>query len=69
MKIEVKAIDILFDEIDKINTQIKSEDDTYGKVLLAFEIGKIVKVIQEMEELKSGNFFANVQFTRNKGYI
>ena len=58
----MRAIDILFDEIDKINSQIKIEDDTYARVVLAFEIGKIVEIIRGMEELKSRTFFPNTQY-------
>ncbi len=65
----MRAIDILFNEIDKINSQIKLEDETYSKVLLAFEIGKIVEVIRGMEELKSVEYFPNFQCTRKKDYI
>ena len=65
----IRAIDIYFNEIDKINSEIKLEKDTYTKVLLAFEIGKIVKVIREMEEFKSGIFFENEKYTRYKDYI
>ena len=65
----MRAIDILFDEIDKINSQIKSEDDTYNKVLLALEIGKIVTIIRGLDELQSGNYFDNFQCMRKKDYI
>lgn len=48
----MKAIDILFNEIDKINSQIKNEKDTNKKVTLALNIRKIVDIIEDMEELK-----------------
>ena len=65
----MRAIDILFDEIDKINSQIKEEKDMNNKVILAFEISKIVEIIRGMEELQSGKFFPNFQCTRKKDYI
>ena len=48
----MRAIDILFNEIDKINSEIKSEDNVCRKVFLAFKIGKIVEIIKGMEELR-----------------
>lgn len=48
----MKAIDILFYEIDKINSQIKKEEDTDKKVTLALNIRKIVDIIEDIEELR-----------------
>ena len=48
----MRAIDILFNEIDKINSQIKLEEVTFKKVLLALKIRKIVDIIEDMEELR-----------------
>lgn len=48
----MRAIDILFDEIDKINSQIKSEKYTFKKVLLALKIKKIVNIIEDMDRLQ-----------------
>ena len=48
----MRAIDILFNEIDKINSQIKLEEVTLKKVLLALKIRKIVDIIEDMEELR-----------------
>ena len=57
------------DEIDKINTEIKAEEDTVNKVLLALEIGKVVAIIRGLDELKSGNYFDDFQCLRKKDYI
>ncbi len=65
----MRAIDILFDEIDKLNSQIKLEENTCDRVVLAFEIGKIVEIIRGMEELKLGKLYPNVQYTPHKEYI
>ena len=48
----MRAIDILFSEIDKINSEIKLEKDKHRKVFLVFKIGKIVEIIQKIEELR-----------------
>lgn len=48
----MRAIDILFNEIDKINDQIKLEELTFKKVLLAFKIRKIVDIIEDMDRLQ-----------------
>ena len=48
----MRAIDILFNEIDKINSQIKLEEVTYKKVLLALKIRKIVDIIEDMDRLQ-----------------
>ena len=50
--IKMKAIDILFAEIDKINSQIKKEEDTGKKVSLALNIRKIVDIIEDIEKLR-----------------
>ena len=48
----MRAIDILFNEIDKINSQIKLEENMHQKVFLAFKMGKIVEIIDEIEKLR-----------------
>ena len=48
----MRAIDILFNEINKINSEIKFEEVTFKKVLLALKIRKIVDIIEDMEELR-----------------
>ena len=48
----MKAIDILFNEIDEINSQIKIEEDTDKKVTLALNIRKIVDIFEGLEELR-----------------
>lgn len=59
----IKAIDVLFYEIDKINSQIKLEKDTYKRVLLAFEIEKIVGIIRGLEELQSEEYLPTTKRT------
>ena len=51
----MRAIDILFNEIDKINSEIKKEEVTFKKVLLAFKIRKIVDIIEDMDRLQNDN--------------
>ena len=53
MKIEVKAVDVLFDEIDKINSQIKAEDKTFKKVMLVFKLKKVIEAIEIIEKIKT----------------
>lgn len=65
----IKAIDILFNEIDKINSQIKLEKNTYKRVLLAFEIEKIVEIIRGLEELQSEEYLPITKRTYRKDYI
>lgn len=48
----MRAIDILFNEIDKLNAQIKTEKVTYKRVLLALKIRKIIDIIEEMDRLQ-----------------
>lgn len=48
----MRAIDILFDEIDKLNSQIKAEENMHRKIFLAIKIGKIVEIINEIEEMR-----------------
>ena len=57
---KMRAIDILLNEIDKINSQIKLEEATYKKVLLALKIRKIVNIIEDMDKL---------QIEKGQGYI
>lgn len=49
----MKAIEILFNRIDELNTQIKEEHDIDNKVLIACEIQKTVEIIWSMHELKN----------------
>ena len=56
----MRAIDIMFNEIDKINSQIKLEEVTFKKVLLALKIRKIVDIIEDMDRL---------QIEAGQGYI
>ena len=68
----MKAIDIMFDEIDKINSQIKSEEYTYKKVLLALKIRKIVDIIEDMDELQiedGGGYVRDGFYYAEKEYI
>ncbi len=48
----MRAIDILFDKIDKINSQIKIEKNMQDKISLAFQIGNIVEIIKEIEKIR-----------------
>ena len=48
----MRAIDILFNEIDKINTEIKKEEDMNAKIFLAFKLGKVVEIINEIEKAR-----------------
>ena len=51
----MRAIDILFDEIDKINSEIKAEENMYKKLSMALQIKKIVEIIYSIEELRMQN--------------
>lgn len=65
-----RAIDILFDEIDSINSQIKSEEKTHKKVLLAFKIKKIVNIIDEIDKIKNTETYVPTDFYYDEnGYI
>ena len=48
----MKAIDILFNEIDKINSQIKLEKETYKKVILALKIREIINIVEDIDRLQ-----------------
>ena len=48
----MRAIDILFDEIDKINSEIKKEKDMNAKIFLAFKLGKVVEIINKIEKMR-----------------
>ena len=48
----MRAIDILFDEIDKINSLIKTKKNMQDKISLAFQIGNIVEIIKEIEKMR-----------------
>lgn len=48
----MRAIDILFDEIDKLNAQIKIEENVQKKVFLAFQISKVIEIINEIEKFR-----------------
>lgn len=68
----MKAIDIMFEEIDKINSQIKLEELTYKKVLLALKIRKIVDIIEEMDRLQIDDGYGYVPrdfYYNEKDYI
>lgn len=68
----MRAIDILFNEIDRINSQIKLEESTYKKVLLALRIRKIINIIEEMDRLQMGNGYGYVPqdfYYNEKDYI
>ena len=56
----MRAIDILFNEIDKINSEIKSEETTFKKVLLALKIRKIVDIIEDMDRLQMDDGYGYV---------
>lgn len=51
-EINMRAIDTLFDEIDKINSQIKIENKMQDKLFLIHQIRKIIEIIDSIEELR-----------------
>ncbi len=59
----MKAVEILLNEIDKLNSKIKLEEDIDKKVLLAFEIEQVIKIIGEIQVLKSSEYLGD------KGYM
>ena len=48
----MRAKDILFDEIDKLNSQIKLEEATFKRVLFALKMRKIIDIIEDMDKLQ-----------------
>lgn len=48
----MKAIDILFDRIDELNAEIKTESDTSEKVRKALEMGQVIRAVRELDALK-----------------
>ena len=46
----MRAIDILFDEIDKINTEIKKEEDMYEKLFHVYQIKQIIEIIESIDK-------------------
>ena len=48
----MRAIDIMFAEIDRLNTEIKAEENMYNKLSMALQIKKIVEIIYSIEKLR-----------------
>ncbi len=48
----MKAIDILLNKIDELNSKIKNEDEMINKLHLVFQIEKIISIIKSVEELR-----------------
>lgn len=48
----MKAIDILFDRIDELNAEIKTESDTSEKVRKALEIEQVIRAVKELDALR-----------------
>ena len=48
----MKAIDILFDRIDELNAEIKTESDTSEKVRKALEIEQVIPSVKDLHALK-----------------
>ena len=46
----MKAIEILFDEIDKLNTQIKESTNIYQKTLILHKLTQAAEVIYKIAE-------------------
>lgn len=68
----MRAIDIFFNEIDKLNSQIKSEKETFKKLLLAFKIRKIVDIIEDMDRLQMDDVCGYIPedfYYKEKDYI
>ena len=62
----MRAIDILFDEIDRINSQIKLEENMDKKVTLALNMRKIVDIIEDTLRIE-GIFRFNVVLEIDRG--
>lgn len=48
----MKAMDILLNKIDELNSRIKNEDEMTNKLHLVFQIEKIIQIIRSVEELR-----------------
>lgn len=51
----MKAMEILFDRIDELNAEIKSESDMCRKFIKALEVEQIIKAMKELENLRVGH--------------
>lgn len=65
----MKAIEILINKIDELNSKIKLENDIDSKVLLALEIKKIIEIIASMQELKNQTYLNPWLQERNRDYL
>lgn len=65
----MKAIEIMFNEIDRLNEEIKSESDISRKILKALEINQVIKVIKEMKNLQLEEYLPFGDRDYNKEYI
>lgn len=66
---KMKAIEILINKIDELNSKIKLENDIDSKVLLALEIKKIIEIIASMQELKNQTYLNPWLQERNRDYL
>ena len=65
----MKAIEIMFNEIDKLNEEIKSETNIHKKISKAFEISQVIRVIKEMKNLQLEEYLPFGERDCNKEYI
>ena len=47
----MRAIDILLNKIDELNTKIKNTDKTYDKIQYAYQIYPVLKAIKSVSEV------------------
>lgn len=58
----MKAIEIMFDQIDALNTQIKGSEDIDEKIILALKIGDISKIIGDLERHQRREYIKEIPF-------
>ena len=65
----MKAIEIMFNEIDRLNEEIKSESNISQKISKALEINQVIRIIKEMKNLQLEEYLPLGDRDYNKEYI
>lgn len=58
----MKAIEILFNEIDKINTELKNEKEISDKLHCVAKIKKIISAIDAIAEIKNDRRWSDTEY-------
>lgn len=50
----MRAMDILLNKIDELNTKIKNTDKTYDKIQYAYQMYPVLKAIESVSKVADG---------------